>query len=254
MRAAGSLGRNASARRLTRDKTLLCLPPTRNKMVSARHSHDNESLFVPVPPTEEKQLFGPAPTRKKKRSQCFVQAPGTRTHGRKKNLFFFLRRHLHGTECFGPTRNENIFGVSGTTRKRHEVVLGATHHKCLMPGAWYSVPARTHKNKSLCLVLSTTTCVDVRTHGRKSLFAPAPGLRTHGRKKTSFVFGTGTCYSRTHGRRKGVVVPVPTREEKRLLWYRHHLHTRNDTRHDEACCFLYPHTQHDDLLFCTRTE
>ena len=183
MRAAGSLGRNASARRLTRDKTLLCLPPTRNKMVSARHSHDNESLFVPVPPTEEKQLFGPAPTRKKKRSQCFVQAPGTRTHGRKKKKNPFLRRHLHGTECFGPTRNENIFGVSGTTRKRHEVVLGATHHKCLMPGAWYSVPARTHKNKSLCLVLSTTTCVDVRTHGRKSLFAPAPGLRTHGRKK-----------------------------------------------------------------------
>ena len=134
------------------------------------------------PPRKKNSCLGRHPHGRKKEASASCRRPvPARTEEKKKNPF--LRRHLHGTECFGPTRNENIFGVSGTTRKRHEVVLGATHHKCLMPGAWYSVPARTHKNKSLCLVLSTTTCVDVRTHGRKSLFAPAPGLRTHGRKK-----------------------------------------------------------------------
>ena len=116
MRAAGSLGRNASARRLTRDKTLLCLPPTRNKMVSARHSHDNESLFVPVPPTEEKQLFGPAPTRKKKRSQCFVQAPGTRTHGRKKKKPFFAPAPTRNRMLWTHTEREHLWCLRHYTK------------------------------------------------------------------------------------------------------------------------------------------
>ena len=83
-------------------------------MVSARHSHDNESLFVPVPPTEEKQLFGPAPTRKKKRSQCFVQAPGTRTHGRKKKTLF----------CAGTYTEQNALDPHGT---RTSLVSPALH-------------------------------------------------------------------------------------------------------------------------------
>ena len=257
-------------------------------MVCGRHSHEHRILGTPTEDkTTKPRCSCRHPHGRKKRNS--VDWAGTRTEEQEKTSASCRRPVPAHTEektlvfllfAPAPTRDENMFGVSGTTRKRHEVVLGATHHKCLMPGAWYSVPARTHETKAFVWFCRQQQCL-MRTDNMccagKHVFVRPTGFvlmsaHTEGKKNKVCLRDRHLVSAHTEGKKNKVCLrdrhlvlpyarkekrgldPVPTREEKRLLWYRHHLHTRNDTRHDEAFCFLYPHTQHDDLLFCTRTE